>query len=259
MSLHTDIHDAADVLKGAGLIAVLSGAGMSKESGVPTFREAQTGLWEQYSPEELATPQAFRRNPNLVWRWYMWRLDLVTRAQPNPGHRAVAELESMVRGLVVLTQNVDGMHQRAGSKDVVELHGNLTRFKCGRDCRGAPTLVDLNTLSHNQEHAPVCPHCGVGLVRPDVVWFGETLPARALERAVEVAAACDVMLVIGTSGAVYPAAGLPHEAKRHGAYVIEVNPQPSAITALADLYLGGPAGVVLPDVIAAIRGGSDEV
>jgi len=154
-------------------IAVLTGAGISAESGVPTFREAQTGLWAQYDPLELATPEAFRRNPKLVWQWYEWRRGLVSKAQPNPGHLALAQLELKVERFTLITQNVDGLHQRAGSRNVVELHGNINRTKCFDE------EVVIESWAETGDAPPRCPRCG-GLLRPDVVWFGEALPRQAL-------------------------------------------------------------------------------
>lgn len=252
MSWEADLTKAVEALSRARLVAVSSGAGVSKESGIPTFREAQTGLWARYDPEQLATPAAFERDPDLVWSWYMYRYDLVRQVQPNPGHRAIADLERLVPRLVVLTQNVDGLHRAAGSTDLVELHGSLRRFKCSSNCRGFPTVIDLNAIPHNREQAPSCPHCGA-LVRPDVVWFGESLPADALERALIVARECDVILVVGTSGVVQPAASLPYEARRAGATVVEVNPAPSQVTSAAHVFLQGPSGQVLPQVVDALR------
>lgn len=245
---------AVEALDGARLIAVSSVAGISKESGVPTFRDAQDGLWARYDPEQLATPGAFRRDPDLVWSWYMYRTRLVEQVAPNPGHLAVADLEALVPQVVVLSQNVDGLHARAGSSDIVELHGRLGRYKCADQCRGEPTLIDLSSVEHDTVHAPACPHCGAK-VRPDVVWFGEVLPAAALERAYQIAAACDVMLAVGTtSGVVQPAASLPSLARQSGATVIEVNPEPGLVTRTADLFLQGPSGIVLPALVAALRG-----
>lgn len=243
----------AEALDRAQLVAVSSGAGISQESGVPTFRDAQTGLWARYDPEQLATPQAFRHDPDLVWSWYMHRRDMVNRAEPNAGHYALVELEEMVPSLVVLTQNVDGLHARAGSRGVVELHGSLHCFKCFDACRGEPTWVDLASIEHDHERAPRCPHCAEAAVRPGVVWFGEALPPDALERAFDVAQRCDVMLVVGTSGIVQPAASLPGVARQAGATVVEVNPQESPITAVADVVLRGPSGEMLPRLVAALR------
>jgi NAD-dependent deacetylase len=246
------IRQVAEAIDPARLVAVSSGAGMSKESGLMTFREAQTGLWAKYDPQQLATPQAFRRDPDLVWSWYVTRVQRVSEVHPNAGHRAVAELEALVPKVIVLTQNVDGLHARAGSTDIVELHGRLGRFRCAANCQGDPTLIDLATIPHDAEHAPRCPHCGER-VRPDVVWFGEALPADAIRRAFDVAESCDVMLVVGTSGVVQPAASLPSAAKRAGATVIEVNPEMSQITPTADVFLKGPAGEVLPQIVDALH------
>jgi NAD-dependent deacetylase len=252
MSWEADLTKTVDALSQARLLAVLSGAGVSKESGIPTFREAQTGLWARYDPQQLATPAAFERSPDLVWSWYLHRHDLVRQAQPNPGHRALVDLEALVPRVIILTQNVDGLHRVAGSTDLVELHGSLHRFKCSAGCQGSPTPIDLNTLSYNRQQAPACPHCGA-LVRPDVVWFGEALPPDALQRAFATARACDVMLVIGTSGVVQPAASLPYESHGAGALVIEVNPAPSQVTSVAQIFLQGPSGQVLPQVVDRLR------
>jgi NAD-dependent deacetylase len=242
---------AAEAIACARLVVISSGAGISKESGVPTFRDAQDGLWALYDVEELATPGAFQRNPDLVWSWYMHRTHLVQNAQPNPGHYALAELEALVPQVVVLTQNVDGLHARAGSTDIVELHGRLGRFKCFANCRGVPTLVDLG-IAHDDDHAPDCPYCG-GKLRPDVVWFGEVLPSDALQRAHDLVRQCDVMIVVGTSGLVQPAASLPGIARQSGAQVIDVNPEPGLITRDAHLFLQGKSGEVLPALIEAVR------
>ncbi|MBN1120427.1 MAG: NAD-dependent deacylase [Anaerolineae bacterium] len=252
MTLAQNIQKAAEAFNRAEFIVVSTGSGISRESGIHTFREAQTGLWEKYDPEELATPQAYYRNPDFVWKWYQYRFGLVSDAEPNPGHYAVAELESLVSRLVLLTQNIDNLHARAGSTDVVELHGNISRFKCSVNCQGDPTVIDLNTIDHDEDHAPHCPYCDA-LVRPDVVWFGENLPAAAIDRAFAVSAQCDLMLVVGTSGIVQPAASLPMLARRSGAVVIEVNPNPSQITPLAHIFLQGPSGEVLPRLVDAVR------
>lgn len=246
------IADAASILARSRTAVVLTGAGVSKESGIPTFREAQTGLWARYDPEQLATLRAFRRDPELVWRWYQFRRGLVAAAQPNPAHRALAALERLVPTVILLTQNIDGFHQAAGSSDVVELHGSIGRSKCSVNCRGEPTLLDVTSLPDRYANPPRCPYCG-DYVRPDVVWFGEPLPGAALQRAWRVSAECDVMIVVGTSGVVYPAAALPQIAKQAGSAVIEVNPDPGGITTTADVYLQGPAGEVLPRVVALLE------
>jgi NAD-dependent deacetylase len=241
------IQQAADILAQAQRPVVLTGAGISKESGIPTFREAQQGLWAQYDPQRLATMQGFLANPKLVWDWYQFRLGLVERAQPNPGHRAIAELELRLPQVTVITQNVDGLHRQAGSQHVLELHGNIRRFKCLRG-HGNLSMADL---AGQDAAPPLCPHPGCdALVRPDVVWFGEALDYRVLNQAVAGSEACDVMLIVGTSGVVQPAASLPYHAWNARARIIEVNPQPSELTDLAHIYLPGPAGEVLPQVLA---------
>ncbi len=239
---------AVSILRRAQYLIILTGAGVSQESGIPTFRDAQTGLWARYDPMELATPQAFCRKPELVWEWYTYRRRLVAEAKPNPGHRALVELERHVPRVVVLTQNVDGLHQKAGSSDVVELHGSIWRDKCYSACQGEPTLVNTAALAGSP---PGCPHCGAP-VRPDIVWFGEPLPPDALGRANQASIECDVMLVVGTSGAVYPAAELPVITARAGHPVIEVNQSTSGITPVADLFLLGPGGSVLPRLLEAL-------
>ncbi len=248
------ISQAARLLSASRRLVVLTGAGVSKESGVPTFRDALDGLWARYDPQELATPQAFQRNPKLVWDWYTYRRSLVKAAQPNPGHYALAELEDLLPQVVIVTQNVDDLHQRAGSSDIVALHGALMRNRCFRNCQGAPTLIDLDALEDYDPDAgpPACPYCG-GWVRPDVVWFNETLPPEALKRAMALSEQADVMLVVGTSGVVQPAASLPFMARSAGARVIEVNPSPGGITPIADVWLGGPSGEILPQLVSAVR------
>ncbi|AOY93534.1 NAD-dependent deacylase [Cupriavidus sp. USMAA2-4] len=219
-------------------IFVLTGAGISAESGVPTFRDALTGLWARYDPEELASAAAYRRHPGMVWKWYQHRREMVAAAQPNPGHAALAELAGR-KTLTLVTQNVDGLHQRAGSQDVVELHGSLFADKwldgCGR--------CDIATAVPGEP--PRCGTCGA-MLRPGVVWFGEDLPRVARFRAEQAAQHCDLCLVVGTSGLVYPAAALPGIAKDEGARVIVINPQPSALDETADLVLRAPAGACLP-------------
>jgi NAD-dependent deacetylase len=233
-------------LKSARHVAVLTGAGVSAESGVPTFRDAQTGLWAKFRPEDLATPEAFRRNPKLVWEWYQYRFNAVSAVEPNPGHRALALLQDMFSQFTLITQNVDGLHERAGSRKVIELHGNILKHKCF-DCGIALALADAAPGS-----PPPCP-CGKSSYRPDVVWFGENLPLAALEAAQAAAASCDVFLCVGTSTVVYPAAELPFSAQRHGAVVVEVNPDETPLTARADYVLRGPSGQVLPVLVDALQ------
>lgn len=233
-------------LAAARHIVALTGAGISAESGVPTFREAQTGLWAKYDPQELATPQAFQRNPRLVWEWYAWRRELVNQADPNPGHKALIALENLVPEFTLVTQNVDGLHQRAGSRDVICLHGNITETKCF--AYGHPVA----NWPESEELPPRCPECD-SLLRPNVVWFGENLPADALETAVHAAQSCDVFLSIGTSALVHPAASLPLLAVENGAYLIEINPQSTPLSRWADVALTGAAGEILPLLVQRLQ------
>lgn len=231
-----------DILSRSERVAVLTGAGISAESGVPTFRDAQTGLWAKYRAEELATPQAFYRNPKLVWEWYTWRRNLIAEAKPNPGHRSLVIMEKRVPNFKLITQNVDGLHQLAGSEDVIELHGNINRNKCTRD--GSIQIPDPG----KEDIPPRCPICGAQL-RPDVVWFGESLPEACLKRAWNAARNCQVFFSIGTSAVVQPAASLPLVAQECGAVVIEINPQETALSHQAEYTIAGPAGMVLPELL----------
>jgi NAD-dependent deacetylase len=234
-------------LRVARRVAVLTGAGISAESGVPTFREAQTGLWARYNPEELATPEAFQRNPRLVWEWYAWRQERVRQAEPNPGHLALVELERRIAEFTLITQNVDGLHRWAGSQQVLELHGNLFRVKCFDEDRPVENWPD------SEDIPPRCPRCGA-LLRPDVVWFGEMLPASVLRAAEQAAANAEVFFSIGTSALVYPAAELPFVALRAGATVVEINPQPTPLSPQVTFSLNGPSGAVLPELAARVWG-----
>ena len=239
---------ARQCLQHAAHIAVLSGAGISAESGVPTFRDAQTGLWARFRPEELATEDAFRRHPERVWDWYAERRASLAAVQPNAGHLALAEFERRHPGrLPVITQNVDGLHQRAGSQGVLALHGSLAEDRwldpCALHRQGA-----CDVARAEPGRPPRCPQCG-NPVRPAVIWFGEMLPEDALRQAEQAASRCDVMLVVGTAGAVYPAAGLAHQARAVGAQVIIVNPHPSELDELAHLRLAGSAAQVLPRLL----------
>lgn len=236
-----------NTLRKAGQVAALTGAGISAESGVPTFRDAQTGLWARFRPEDLATLRAFQRDPRLVWEWYAWRRELTAMAQPNPGHMALVEIERHIPSFTLITQNVDGLHQQAGSHNVIELHGNIQRTKCLTEGILVDRWVD------DGEIPPCCPHCG-GMLRPDVVWFGENLPAGALQAAWEAAQTADVFLSIGTSTVVEPAASLPFIAKRHKAVLVEVNPCETPLTSSVDFSFAGQAGIVLPALLQAVWG-----
>lgn len=234
--------DLVQQLRSAQRVAVLCGAGVSAESGVPTFRDAQSGLWARYAPEELATPQAFEENPALVWEWYEWRRGLITHAQPNPAHYALVEIEKRVSSFTLITQNVDGLHQQAGSQNILELHGNIWHNRCFR-CNQA---IDIPQAPiHDLVH---CPDCG-GNVRPGVVWFGEPIPVEELQQAWKAARKCQIFFSIGTSAVVYPAAAMPEVAKESGALLVEINPHETPLTTSADYFLAGPAGHILPELV----------
>ena len=237
---------AAQLLSSASAVVCLTGAGVSAESGVPTFRDDQTGLWRQFDPEELASPQGFSRDPGLVWRWYMWRLALLEAATPNPGHIALARLARLCEKFVLITQNVDDLHEQTGL-DVLHLHGSLLRFRC-QACNQAHQLTNADRL---RELPPICARCGK-FVRPDVVWFGEGVPWQAVEEAMQAAYQCDLILVVGTSGLVYPAGQLPLIAKQAGAALIDINLRPSPISSLANLFLQGKSGEILPALLQAV-------
>jgi NAD-dependent deacetylase len=224
-------------------VCVLTGAGISAESGVPTFR-GEEGLWKKFRPEELANFQSFIRNPNLVWEWYAYRRKLILDVKPNPGHYALVEMERIVKEFTLVTQNVDNLHRRAGSASVIELHGNIERSYC-IECGASFDESDLERPAE----APHCEKCG-GLVRPDVVWFGENLPVEAFSRAEMAARHCDLFLCIGTSAVVYPAASLPYTAFDHGAYVVEINRELTELSSRAHETLLGAAGEILPQLVS---------
>lgn len=237
--------ELVSLLRATSRLVALTGAGVSQESGLRTFRDAQTGLWAQYRPEDLASPEAFRRDPKLVWDWYAWRREAVKGVRPNPGHYALAEIEKRVPQFTLITQNVDGLHRMAGSQNVLELHGNIQRVRCA-DCYRLTESWDDDTDS-----VPHCKECG-GLLRPDVVWFGEALPRDQLEAAVESSRSCDVFISIGTSGVVQPAASLAFAAHNRGATVVEVNAEATPLTPKADYVLPGKSGEILPELVRAV-------
>jgi NAD-dependent deacetylase len=231
-TLHTmTLETATQEIQNANSIAVLTGAGISKDSGIPTFRDAQTGYWAKYSPHELASPQAFAKDPELVWRWYLERFSTCQNAQPNAAHAALAKLETE-KNLTLVTQNVDRLHQRAGSQNVLELHGNIVTARCER--------CSTETALEGQTGIPTCPNCGRRM-RPNVVWFGEMLPRQTLEQAWTAFTHCDVALVIGTSAVVEPADKLGRVAKQAGAFLIEVNPEVTPLSKFADLRVSSGA------------------
>jgi NAD-dependent deacetylase len=270
----TEANDPADIaipapilarLRSATAALALTGAGISAESGIPTFRAPGTGLWSQYRITDFATPGAWQRNPKLVWGWYTHRRRIARAAQPNPGHRALATLEAYYPDFTLVTQNVDGLHTRAGSTSVAELHGNIHRFRCtAENIRVGwtdpedddPAAMERLERGEGPE-VPTCPRCGA-LLRPDVVWFEEPLPDEPYQIAAMAAAHTDVCFVVGTSALVYPAASLPLLARRAGALVVEVNPEPTDLTPHADLSLHGPAGVILPALAMLIVAGENE-
>jgi NAD-dependent deacetylase len=229
-------------LREARSICALTGAGISAESGIPTFR-GSGGLWREYRAEDLATPDAFARDPKLVWEWYDWRRGLIAAAQPNPGHLALAELEQHAPRFTLVTQNVDGLHRRAGSRNIEEIHGSIWSVRC-TGCRA----------EHNDERVPIpglpprCAGCGA-LLRPGVVWFGEGLPSGVWDNAQQAAETADLLLVIGTSAVVYPAASLVPHAKAAGARVIEINVDETPLSSSVDASLRGPSGEILPQLI----------
>jgi NAD-dependent deacetylase len=230
-----------NLLQQADRLAVLTGAGVSQESGLRTFRDAQIGLWAQHKPEDLASPEAFARNPKLIWDWYAMRREKVCEVEPNPGHFALVELEKRYPGFTLITQNVDGLHRKTGSRKVLEIHGNLQRVRCSQ-CGQVAEIWDENGA------VPNCMICH-GLLRPDVVWFGEPLPRCELEAAVEAARTCQVFFSVGTSGLVQPAAALAHAARNKGAVVVEINLEPTPLTEKTDFFLQGKSGEILPDLV----------
>lgn len=235
------------ILEKADHVVALTGAGVSAESGIPTFR-GEEGLWEEFRPEELANFEAFMENPALVSQWYEYRRTIIDEVEPNPGHYALAEMEELFSHITIITQNVDGLHQKAGSSDVIELHGNIYRnycIQCGM-------RYDYSNMPHANDGIPTCDECN-GYIRPDVVWFGESLPMHAIREAEQHTASADLMFSVGTSAVVYPAAGLPRSAKAHDAYVVEINPEDTDISLIADEAIREPSGKALPELLTQYR------
>lgn len=233
---------AVGFLQNTRSLFVMTGAGISAESGVPTFRGAN-GLWKEYSVQDLATPTAFSSNPALVWEWYLWRQDLILKAQPNAAHRALVELENRFENFLLLTQNVDNLHRRAGSRKVLELHGNIFRTKCS--ICGAKEIYE--SRQSRPSSLPSCA-CG-GLLRPDVVWFGEAIPSDVWDEALDFLKTAGVALFCGTSGVVWPAAAIPGIARELRIKAIEINPEPTSISAIVDVSLRAKAGSALPEIL----------
>ena len=246
------MEQAARVVAMAHHVVVLTGAGVSAESKIPTFRDTMDGLWKSFDPQTLATPEAFARDPATVTKWYDWRRQRCLEAEPNPGHCALAQLETWLtdrdRHMTILTQNVDGLHQRAGSARVVELHGSIMTWRCtttGKELTPPPASFDT--------YPPRSPFDSAsGLLRPAVVWFGEMLPTEALEASQQALDECDVFMSIGTSAVVYPAAGFVEVARERGATTIEINPEPTPMTYRVDIHVCGRSGVIVPDLVQQV-------
>ncbi len=228
-----------EVLQDANRVAILTGAGISAESGIPTFR-GEEGLWKKYRPEELATPTAFSQDPKLVWEWYDWRRGIIGQKEPNPGHKVIARWEETFPTVSLITQNIDGLHQKAGSKNIWELHGNIWKLRCTEE-----GTITENHDTPLKEIPPLCPNCGA-LLRPHVVWFGESLSPTILQKSIQLSSECDVMFVIGTSAVVQPAASLPFEASEAGAKIVEINLDPTPLSLYADFSIRGKSGEILP-------------
>jgi NAD-dependent deacetylase len=233
-----------DGLREAKSVVFFTGAGISAESGIPTFR-GKDGIWNKLKPEELANFNAFLKNPQLVWEWYQHRKQIVHESKPNKGHLAIAEMQELLPEVIVVTQNIDNLHRRAGSKIIYELHGNIERNYCSK-CR-TPYTKEINL----DEGVPKC-YCG-GLIRPDVVWFGEYLPEDEFNESEKAARRCDYFFVVGTSAVVFPAASLVYTARQAGAFIVEVNIEETEVSRFADISLFGPAGEVLPAMISKIK------
>ncbi len=243
------LDEVVEILRSGPRVAALTGSGISAESGIPTFR-GKEGLWKQFRAEELATPEAFERDPRLVWEWYDWRRGIIGAREPNPGHRVLARWEKRFPGFVLITQNVDGFHRRAGSEKVLELHGNIWEMRCPSE-----GTVTENHDSPLSELPPRCAGCGAPL-RPNVVWFGEALPEATLREAYAAGAACQLMFVVGTSAFVQPAGSLPLLAAERGAKIVEINPDVTPLTEAADFSFREKAGKILPEIDARLEAGS---
>ncbi|MBN2246109.1 MAG: NAD-dependent deacylase [Candidatus Aminicenantes bacterium] len=245
MNTSQDLTQLIDILLQAERIAILTGAGISAESNIPTFR-GEDGLWKKYRPEQLATPEAFSHDPHLVWEWYDWRRKIINSKNPNPGHKTLAKWETIFPSFTVITQNIDGFHQKAGSVEVLELHGNIWKTRCTQK-----DMIWENNEVPLKQIPPVCPKCGA-ILRPHVVWFGESLDLEILNKAFQISRQCEVMFVIGTSAIVQPAASLPLSASDAGAKIIEINPEPTSLSSGAHFSFRGRSGEILPMIDAEL-------
>jgi NAD-dependent deacetylase len=245
------LNQVAEIIGKSSIGAVLTGAGISAESGVPTFR-GQQGLWKKFRPEQLATMEAFLASPEIVWEWYNWRRELIAEVKPNPGHLALKEMEQFFDSFTLITQNVDNLHCLAGSSQILELHGNIYHNKCA-DC--GRQIEEQSAI--DPSNLPACPDCG-GKIRPDVVWFGEMLTEEIIDQAFVQAEQADIFFTIGTSALVQPAASLPLVAKQNGAVLVEINPESTPLSDLADFSFLAPAGEILPQLVALVRAQTGE-
>lgn len=244
MNLEESINLLAQRLRSASRVTVLTGAGISAASGVPTFR-GKEGLWRSYSPQDLATPEAFRRNPKIVWEWYNWRRELISKCRPNPAHEILALWSKRIDRFSLITQNVDGLHEKAGTAKVIRFHGSIWEVLCWDQCISSPPRWTDYTVPF-PHIPPSCPHCG-GLIRPGVVWFGESIDPEVLRKSAA-ALHCDVFMTIGTSAEVYPAAGLSQQARSDGAFTAEINLEETPASGNVDLSIQGPAEKILQQV-----------
>ena len=244
------LQEVAQLIKKSKRGVVLTGAGISAESGVPTFR-GQDGLWKQYRPEELATLNAFLADPGLVWEWYNWRRELINKVKPNPGHYALCEFQNWFEDFTLITQNVDGLHRQAGLEDILELHGNIHRNICVGCHRPDDEVTEIDPAN-----IAVCKHCGEKL-RPGVVWFGEMLPQGVIQESFKKSETADIFFSVGTSAIVHPAASLPVAAKQNGATLVEINPDRTPLTDLADYYFAAKSGELLPQLVTAVNEQAD--
>lgn len=249
MKNQNPIHEVARRLGSACRVTVLTGAGISAASGVPTFR-GNEGLWKSYSPQQLATPEAFQKDPRLVWEWYNWRRDLISRCQPNPAHHVLARWSQRYPEFALITQNVDGLHERAGTEHVIRFHGSIWEVRCWNSCDASPKSWVDTTVPFAQVPPP-CPYCG-GIIRPGVVWFGEGIDGGVLEESAR-ALQCEIFLTVGTSAQVYPAAGLAGQAHSNGAFTVEINVETTPASHYVDLSIQGPAEIVLQEIESMIQ------